>query len=461
LFISYNPFLGVAHRLHLVVCNGLGIWIRKKSTSSSSHIPTTSNCDPNDIDSDEEDYTDDIQLNPHSSSPDNSSSSIELLDQSFDTSNNLLNNSFDPTIIVDENFVDDEPDNLSMDITDNWSIDVIEELDAFTGEIIQEDIGVLMKKCRSIVKLMNKSSILMNYVVNLKKQFNICLSLQLDCKHRWSSTHHLVEVMLKYRKIINKINSEKYDIGLNKKQTNKISSIELDQFDWNMLEMIDIILRPFAQATNLISGSQYPTIGIAYFSIVQIREFLEDSNNIGLNDNNMIFFIQLKQLLLKQIEKYFIGKAEQWDIMKVRIFVFIYWIKNRLCIKNYAYFDPIGYGCLTRRERRAVEVNIMEIQELHVSQENDEDVDQTELTSNKKQKSKQSSTSSMTKFLSSIGKNNLPSSSNIRSTTKKKLNEEIITYRSLAQKEYSDIVDSDKEHDVVSAMQLKLILFHN
>jgi hypothetical protein len=167
-----------------VVCNGLGLWIRKKTILSSSNTPTTSNSDPNDIDSDEEDYTDDIQLNQRSSTLDTSSNPSELLDQSSDTLNNLSNNNTDPNVIVNENFIDEESDNLSIDVSNDWSIDVIEELDVYAGEMIQQDIRVLMKKCRSIVKLMNKSSILMNYVVDLNKQFNIGLSIQLDCKSR-------------------------------------------------------------------------------------------------------------------------------------------------------------------------------------------------------------------------------------------------------------------------------------
>jgi hypothetical protein len=171
-----------------VVCNGLGLWIRIKTISSSSNTPTISNSDPNDIDSNEEDYTDDIQLNQRSSTFDTSSNPSELLDQSSDTLNNLSNNNTDPNVIVNENFIDEKSDDLSIDVSDNWSIDVIEELDVYAGEMIQQDIGVLMKTCKSIVKLMNKSSILMNYVVDLKKQFNIGLSIQLDCKSRWSST---------------------------------------------------------------------------------------------------------------------------------------------------------------------------------------------------------------------------------------------------------------------------------
>ncbi|CAF1363221.1 unnamed protein product [Rotaria magnacalcarata] len=303
----------VAHRLQLVVCNGLGIWIRKKPTSSSSsNTPTTLNIDSNDIDSDKEDYIDDLQTNPSSSTPDDSSNSIELLDESFDASNIVLNNNLDPNIIANENFVVEEPDNPPIDIMNNWSIDVIEELNSLAGEVIQEDIGVLLNKCRSMVKLLSKSSILMNYVVTLKKQFSICRSLQLDCKNGWSSTYHLVEFMLLYKRIINKINSEKHDTGLNKKQTNKISLIELDQLDWKMLEMLDIILKLFVNAANIISGCQYPTIGVAYFSIVQIRDFLDDTKPVvGISVNDVPLFMRLKYLLLKQIEKYFIENDEQ------------------------------------------------------------------------------------------------------------------------------------------------------
>ncbi len=303
------------------MCNGLGFWIRKDETPSSPSTSTTTN-ETGGIDSDEDDYTDDISFNSMFSSSDNSTNSTESLEMSFDTSNDPSNYDLDQNMIVNGIFSDEEPNNLSLDIIDNWSTDVDEDLDPLTGEEIQLQIGVLMKKCRSIVKLINKSSILMNYVVNLKQQLNISRSLQLDCKSRWNSTHRLIESMLIYKKIINKINSEKHDIGLNKKQTNKISSIELDQFDWKMLELIEAVLKPFDQATRLVSGSQYPTIGIAYFALVQIREYLEDLNIVNINDWKILH--HLKQILSNQIEKYFLVKQEQWDMMKVRIFVSVY-----------------------------------------------------------------------------------------------------------------------------------------
>lgn len=45
-----------------------------------------------------------------------------------------------------------------------------------------------------------------------------------------------------------------------------------------MLELIKAALKPFIQATQLASESQYPTISIADFALAQIQAYLEDLN---------------------------------------------------------------------------------------------------------------------------------------------------------------------------------------
>ena len=168
----------------------------------------------------------------------------------------------------------------------------------------------------------------MNYVLILKKQFNMHRSPQLDCKNRWNSSYHLIEAMLIYKRIINKINSEKHEIGLNKKQTTKPPSIELDQDDWKILEATEFVLRPIVYATQIISGSKYPTVGISYFAIVQIREFRQDVKDFSVNDSKILHY--LKSLLLKQIRKYFIDDGAQLEVMKVRFFfLFLYFIEDK------------------------------------------------------------------------------------------------------------------------------------
>ena len=193
--------LDITHCLHLVVCNGLGFWVRAKQNSSSTTLATTSTVNRDKIDSNEEVLTDDIQHVTQPSAANNSSNFIATSDQSLLLSNQYVNICNDDDIVVSETSNNEEPGNLSIDIVDNWSINVIEYLDSSTNDSLQQRVGDVIRKCRSIVKLINKSSILMNYVLILKKQFNIHHSLQLDCKSRWNSSYHLIEAMLTYKRI--------------------------------------------------------------------------------------------------------------------------------------------------------------------------------------------------------------------------------------------------------------------
>ncbi|CAF0858649.1 unnamed protein product [Adineta steineri] len=433
---------GIAHRLHLVICNGLGFWIRTKRDSSSV-VPTTSN-NTDDIDSDQEDLGDDIQIISQALPVNNFSNSTASSNQSLVTTNQNFNINYDD-IIMNETSTDEELDELSMDIMDNWSIDLIEYVDPTTCDAIHQHVGEVMKKCRSFVKLINKSSILMNHISNLKKYFKINRSLQLDCKSRWNSSYHLVEGMLIYKKLIYKINSEKYDIGLNKKQITKLSSIELNQDDWKMLELIEFILKPVVHATELVSGSKYPTIGLSYFAIFQIRAFLEDDDDHSISDWKILYY--LKSLLLKQVQKYFFDNSTQLKTMKI-----------------HSYFDPIGYGCLTRREQRQCETNIVELNEQLANEEvvDEIDINQTQSQINNQRKVEQSKHSAMTKFMHSIGKTfTAPSSSSVITSNKKKLMDEISVYRSLAQREYNSIVHEEKYPNAMNFWNVHRIQLKN
>ena len=313
-------FIGIAHRLHLTVCNSLGLWIRKKKESSSYSDTTTSAVASDSDDSDEDDFTDDENvtsafLSDRTSVP-GSDGSQQLSDADDETmSDDLVD---DDPAVTNESTTENEFDDPYMDTVDNWSQDVLVDFDPSTCTAEQASIGVLMKKCRSFVKLVNKSSILKGYVNALKKEFTVKRSLQLDCKSRWNSSHRLLETMLAYKKLINRLNSEKYDIGLNYKQTKKLLSIELDKADWTLIESIVRVLRPIMLATNLISGRQYSTIGISFFSIIQIRESLEDERSSGPNDSNILS--RLKQLVLFNMEKYFEKDEDQWNLLKVKSF---------------------------------------------------------------------------------------------------------------------------------------------
>jgi hypothetical protein len=80
-----------------------------------------------------------------------------------------------------------------------------------------------------------------------------------------------------------------------------------------MLETVEQVLRAFLQATKVISGRQYSTVGLAYFALSHLKEYLEEQKESDHSQLN-----HLKRLLLGQFKRYFEDDADQWDMLKVK-----------------------------------------------------------------------------------------------------------------------------------------------
>ena len=70
------------------------------------------------------------------------------------------------------------------------------------------------------------------------------------------------------------------------------------------------------EATKVISGRHYATIGTSFFAMCVIKEFLEDQSDLDQPCIN-----HLKKLLLTQLRKYFEHDTEQLELIKVSIFL--------------------------------------------------------------------------------------------------------------------------------------------
>ena len=85
---------------------------------------------------------------------------------------------------------------------------------------------------------------------------------------------------------------------------------ELSREEWMILEYVQKILAAFFEATNMISGNKYVTIGLGFLAIANIKDFLEERSGINEID-------RLKHLLLKELQRYFENDYEQWELIKV------------------------------------------------------------------------------------------------------------------------------------------------
>ena len=128
------------------------------TTASQSNIET--------YDSDDEDLTDVLP----SLSMEYPLDVIDESEQSSNTHDTIGNKSIDDDnqSVSDETIVDEEPDGPHVDLSDSCSLDIMEDYDPATCELEQEYIGALMSKCRSFIKLVNKSFMMMMCISNLK-----------------------------------------------------------------------------------------------------------------------------------------------------------------------------------------------------------------------------------------------------------------------------------------------------
>ena len=127
----------------------------------------------------------------------------------------------------DEDMSSDEDDDMSENLSDasdvvndNWEEGVLEDLTSITY-VEQYIINQAIQKCRGFVKTVGESSILYNFIDKEKSKDKLSNSLVIDCKSRWSSTHHLIQSILLHESIICRFHTEKYELNLTRKQITK------------------------------------------------------------------------------------------------------------------------------------------------------------------------------------------------------------------------------------------------
>jgi hypothetical protein len=198
---------------------------------------------------------------------------------------------------------------------DNWTEDVY-ELDDGDDKIIhdQDMIICLVKKCRGLVLMIKRSTIITLFFDTERKKLNIKRNLCYDVKSRWNSTYSMIDSFLFLREIIEKLFNHKHNLHLKPKELKKLTAFELTVDDWIMLSTLQLVLKPFFHATKVMSGHHYPSIGLAFYLLVRLKTFLQQQQQ-DKKENIMIKL--LKQLLLSQFIYYFESDNEQLELLKV------------------------------------------------------------------------------------------------------------------------------------------------
>lgn len=172
--------------------------------------------------------------------------------------------------------------------------------------------------------MINKSTNLSSFIDGVKDDHDVQNSLSIDCKSRWNSTAHMITSVSKHKSVIGQLQSDKHNLPLSNKQKLKLANLELSSNEWILLSSIEDVLQPFHNATKLMSGQKYPTIGTALFDIRKIKAFLESYVESNSFTNGM------KNLLVEQLTKYIDDDTEQLELIIVSDYMFVYFQEDCL-----------------------------------------------------------------------------------------------------------------------------------
>ncbi|CAF3363879.1 unnamed protein product, partial [Rotaria sp. Silwood2] len=195
-------------------------------------------------------------------------------------------------------------------IVDNWTADVIE---LENNRIYDQSMIIsVVRKCRDLVLMIKNSVIITLFFDTEREKSNIKRNLCYDVKSRWNSTYCMIDAFLALREVIEKLFNQKHSLRIHPKQKKKLTTLEYKSDDWIMLSALHTVLKPFFHATKVLSGRDYPSIGLAFYLLSCLKNFLQQQEK---KENIMIK--HLKQLLLPQFVFYFESDDEQVKLLKV------------------------------------------------------------------------------------------------------------------------------------------------
>ncbi|CAF3424623.1 unnamed protein product [Rotaria sp. Silwood2] len=346
-----------AHLLHLIVCNGLGLWLGKKKKKANT-TDKTNLIDPeerlsqslqtiNIIDKEEstdEEYSGENSIDAIEDEGENEDLNGEK-DEIIDLDDNQENHSDDYD--TDSFCSDDENDNTFDDIEDNFEVGVITDANEYSNlssTQLDERITLVVEKSRDLIGMIKDNSILYSFVQQKKEEHNlhnddkIKRSLHLDVRTRWNSTFKMLTTLKLYRYIITDLFQNMANLGITKEQYQRLAAMEFSSNCWYTVELLVKVLKPFYGVTKTIGGSEYPTIGLAFLMFRRLdKDFLS-----VVKPTDAPLFNHMKDCLLKKLIYY---TVEQ-DPSQTETILF------------HAYFDPFAVSAMTSSEINTIENEI-------------------------------------------------------------------------------------------------------
>ncbi|CAF3710437.1 unnamed protein product [Rotaria sp. Silwood1] len=400
-----------AHVLHLIVCNGLGLWMetkKKKNVTTNetnlldSEIRLSHSLKKINIIDDEQLIVEvsDIENDRELTEPDNENEDSNDEEDNSIAEGDSGGNSLDEYESISENSECDSEHSAEA-LKDNFEVEVdINSNDSSDSSSTQLDthISLIVEKSRQLIGLIKDSSILSSFINRKANEYNqysnskIKRSLILDVGTRWNSSYKMLYTLNLYRPIIIELFQNKTNLDITKKKQQHLTSLEF---------------------TSDCCGSDYPMIGITFYIFHRLeKDFL--SKIIPTDDP---LFNNMKKSLLSKMIYYTMVQ----DPLQTKTIMF------------YGYFDPYAISVMTNTEINTLENEIKYIIRHKTSNSSTQASSTTSSnTTGLSRTEKNFKKSLLNYFVDSLADEDSQQVKKQSSTSKKLLSDEFKTYKKLA-----------------------------
>ena len=155
-----------------------------------------------------------------------------------------------------------------------------------------------------------------------RKIAQIVCQLSSDCITRWNSTYVSIKSFLEHKVVLLNLFENKSKLSLTSAQQEKIKLLELSSDEWTIIVNLISLLEPFYYVINMLSGSNYPTIGLSLFALRNIKDFLESES-----EEQSDVYTTLKKYLLDSFNDYFNEEDDQHFLLSVKVFILKFFFK--------------------------------------------------------------------------------------------------------------------------------------
>lgn len=122
----------------------------------------------------------------------------------------------------------------------------------------------------------------------------------------------MLESILIYRPVIDGLFKNVRKMNLTKRQSNSFLMLEMSNSYWDIVEILIKVLELFRHAVQLISGVQYPTIGLTLF----VRKIEQNFLDIVIPEDNEIIQ-KLKQLIRAKLTYYILYRINIGKVLLI------------------------------------------------------------------------------------------------------------------------------------------------